>query len=206
MDRSQLDTLARRYLSARFDETEGVLALDGWEGPGRDVWGDQLADQCAALTTALARFDYSGAMDDARTMLPDADDDAQRKLARRLLEAQLEAHKATLRALNGEPLVFPSLVTTATPAVDDEPGETPRLSEVLAAYVEERVSQGKWTPKTKLERETIGAVIVAMLGDPCVGDVTKDDMRAFGLAVPRLPSHMHKRYPGKSPAEVLALV
>jgi len=139
-------------------------------------------------------------------MLPDADDDTQRRLARRLLEAQLEAHKATLRALSGEPLVFPSLASAGSPAANDEPKETPRLSEVLAALVEERSSQGKWTAKTKLERETAGGVIVELLGDPRVGDVTKDDMRAFGLTVPRLPTHARKRFHGKPLAEILEAI
>lgn len=48
---------------------------------------------------------------------------------------------------------------------------------------------------TKLERETAGGVIVELLGDPRVGDVLKEDMRAFGLTVARLPAHVHKRYP-----------
>lgn len=205
MDRSQLDSLARRYLSTRFDQAENALALE-WDDTGRDVWGDELEDQCGRLTAALASCDYSGAMDDARSMLPEGDADTQRKLARRLLEAQLEAHKATLRALSGEPLVFPSLVSVASPAANDDPKETPRLSEVLAAYVEERTSQGKWTPKTKLQREIVGAAIVSLLGDPCVGDVTKDDMRTFGLTVPRLPSNVNKRFPGVPIAEVLARV
>ena len=128
MDRSQLDSLARRYLSTRFDELDSTLALDGWEGPGLHVWGDELADKCDTLTAALARCDYSGAMDDARSMLRDADDDTQRRLARRLLEAQLEAHKATLRALSGEPLVFPSLASATASAVPTAARkETPRL-------------------------------------------------------------------------------
>ncbi len=210
MGRSQLDSLARHYLSNRFDELDSMLTLDWNASPateaGRDVWGDELADKCEALTGALARCDYSGAMDDARDMLPDADDDTRAKLARRLLEAQLEAHKATLRALSGEPLVFPSLASAGSAAANDEPKVTPHLSEVLAALVEERSSQGKWTAKTKLERETAGGVIVELLGDPCVGDVSKEDMRAFGLTVARLPAHVHKRYPRKSIAEVLELI
>ena len=211
MDRSQLDTLARRYLSTRFDEVEGALALE-WDQPkgnaevARDVWADELTEQCERLTAALARGDFAGVIGDARSMLPDADDDTQRKLARRLLEAQLEAHKATLRALSGEPLVFPSLAPAGSAAANDDPKETPHLSEVLAALVEERSSQGKWTAKTKLERETAGGVIVELLGDPRVGDVTKDDMRAFGLNIARIPTHVHKRFPRKTVAEVLAMI
>src|SRR5690242_13002963 len=135
MSRDQLDNLTRRYLSTRFDEIESALALDWTASPeveaGRAVWGNELADQCDVLTAALAHGDFTGAMDDARAMLSTADDDTQRKLARRLLEAQLEAHKATLRALSGEPLVFPSLTSeTASVAPTAARKETPRLSAV----------------------------------------------------------------------------
>jgi integrase len=205
MDRSQLDTLARRYLSTRFDQAEEWLAETSDE-VARDVIGDELAERGDAVTAALAYGDYSSALDRARDLLPDADELTRAKLARRLLEAELEAIKAECRALSGEPLVFPSLASTGSAAANDEPKETPRLSEVLAAFVEERYSQGKWTAKTKLERETAGGVIVELLGDPRVGDVTVDTMRTFGLTIPRIPTHVHKRFPRKSLAEVLAMV
>lgn len=118
------------------------------------------------VTAALAYGDYSSALDRARGLLPDADELTHAKLARRLLEAELEAIKAECRALSGEPLVFPSLVPASSAAANDEPKETPRLSEVLAALVEERSSQGKWTAKTRLERETAGAMIVELLHTP----------------------------------------
>lgn len=204
MNRSQLDSLARRYLSTRFDHTEEWLAETSDE-VARDVIGDKLAERGDVVTAALAYGDYSSALDRARGLLPDADELTHAKLARRLLEAELEAIKAECRALSGEPLVFPSLASAGSAAANDEPKETPRLSEVLAALVEERSSQGKWTAKTKLERETAGAVIVELLGDPRVGDVTKETMRAFGLTVARLPAHVHKRYAGKTLAEVLAI-
>jgi integrase len=205
MDRSQLDSLARRYLSTRFDHTEEWLAETSDE-VARDVIGDELAERGDAVTAALAYGDYSSALDRARDLLPDADELTRAKLARRLLEAELEAIKAECRALSGEPLVFPSLASVASAAANDDPKETPRLSEVLAALVEERSSQGKWTAKTKLERETAGGVIVELLGDPRVGDVTKDDMRAFGLNIARIPTHVHKRFPRKTVAEVLATI
>ena len=142
MDRSQLDSLASRYLSTRFDHTEEWLAETSDE-VARDVIGDELAERGDAVTAALAYGDYSSALDRARDLLPDADELTRAKLARRLLEAELEAIKAECRALSGEPLVFPSLAPVASAAANDEPKETPRLSEVLSAYVEERASQGK---------------------------------------------------------------
>lgn len=205
MNRSQLDALARRYLSTRFDQAEEWLAVNTDE-VARDVIGDELGERGDVVTAALAFGDYSSTLDRARDLLPDADELTHAKLARRLLEAELEAIKAECRALSGEPLVFPSLTSAGSATANDEPKETPRLSEVLAALVEERSSQGKWTAKTKLERETAGAVIVELLGDPRVGDVTKEDMRAFGLNIARIPTHVHKRFPGKTIAEVLATI
>ena len=191
MKREQLDALARRYLSARFDELDSTLTLDWNASPateaGRDVWGDELADKCEALTAALARCDYSGAMDDARSMLRDADDDTQRRLARRLLEAQLEAHKATLRALSGEPLVFPSLARAGSAAANDEPKATPRLSEVAAQFIAHKLASKAWGPRTETRNRGMLAELVNLLGDPRIGDVSKDDMRELQQTVPLIP-------------------
>lgn len=211
MTRDQLDTLTRRYLSARFDEIESALALE-WDEPkgnaevALDVWGDELAEQCERLTATLAFCDYSGAMGEARAMLPGADEDTQRKLARRLLEAQLEAHKATLRALSGEPLAFPSLAPAGAPAAA-EPQPTPKLSEVAAQYAEDKRAAGAWSPRSDASNVAYLALVCELLGDACVGEVTKAHIRELSHAVPRLPlSRRTKRYEGKSVAEVLALV
>ncbi|MBN8712464.1 MAG: site-specific integrase [Xanthomonadales bacterium] len=204
MDRSQLDALARRYLSARFDQAEQWLA-ETTDEVARDVQGDRLGERGDLVTAALTYGDYSSTLDRARGLLPDADELTHAKLARRLLEAELEAIKAECRALSGEPLVFPSLVATAPAAVGEEPKETPRLSEVLAAYVEEHVREKKWNPKTRAQRETHGEEIVELLGDPRVGDVTKADMRALAQTIARLPSNPTKKWPGKTLTEVLEL-
>lgn len=199
MKREQLDALARRYLSARFDELDSTLTLDWNASPeteaGRDVWGDELADKCEALTAALARCDYSDAMNDARSMLPDADDDTRAKLARRLLEAQLEAHKATLRALSGEPLVFPSLAPVASAAANDEPPATLRLSEVVAQFIAHKLASKAWrSARTETRNRGMLAELVDLLGDPRIGDVSKDDMRELQQTVPLIP-----RTVGKNP-------
>lgn len=213
MKREQLDALARRYLSARFDELDSTLTLDWNASPqteaGRDVWGDELADKCEALTGALARCDYSGAMGDARSMLPDADDDTRAKLARRLLEAQLEAHKATLRALSGEPLVFPSLAPAGSAAANDEPKITPRLSEVVAQFIAHKLASVAWrSPRTETRNRGMLAELVDLLGDPCIGDVSKDDMRELQRTIPRIPRAVGKNpdWNGLSSREVLAKV
>lgn len=206
MKREQLDALARRYLSARFDQAEEWLAVNTDE-VARDVIGDELGERGDVVTAALAYGDYSSALDRARDLLPDAGELTQAKLARRLLEAELEAIKAECRALSGEPLVFPSLAPAGSAAANDEPPATPRLSEVVAQFIAHKLASVAWrSPRTETRNRGMLAELVDLLGDPCIGDVSKDDMRELQRTIPRIPRAVGKNpdWNGLSSREVLA--
>jgi hypothetical protein len=84
------------------------------------------------------------------------------------------------------------------------PKATPRISEVCREYVEtSRVSQ-KWSDKTLASRTQANALLVAFLNDAPVGEVTKQMMTDAYLLLPRVPAHYTKRYPSKTPREVIA--
>lgn len=200
MTPDQLDDLTRQYLATTFDEIEDRLALD-WTSQGLEEWGFQLNEQCHALSAALVHGDLSGAIEEARRAAPEADAPSQRKLARRMLEARLRAGKAELQALAGNPLERPQEIAAGTATVAAEP--SPLLSRVAAMYAEERIARGTWSAKTALQNRKIFEVIVALLGDRPIADVTKDDARRLGLDLPRLPANMTKKFPGASPTEAL---
>ncbi|GAB2623721.1 tyrosine-type recombinase/integrase [Novilysobacter erysipheiresistens] len=203
MTSEQLDALTRRYLRATFDEIEDRLALE-WSAGGLDEWGSQLNERCHELSAALAHGDLSGTLRDAQQMAPQADDRAQRKLARRMLEARLQAGVAELNALGGNPLVRPQEITQrqerAAPA---ESPPSPLLSQVAAMYAEERIARSAWSAKTALQNQKIFEVIISLLGDQPIAGVTKDDMRRLGLDLPRLPANLTKKFRGASPKEAL---
>lgn len=110
MKQDELEALTQRYLAASFDEIEDRLAL-AWSPAGIEIHSSQLNERCHELSGALATADMPSAIELAAEMAPQADELAQRKLARRLIEARLEATIAELRAVAGEPLIPRSYFT-----------------------------------------------------------------------------------------------
>ena len=208
MTREQLDQLRDQYLSVTFDEIEARLALD-WSEVGLDVHRDDLCAEAESLSGGLANVDYRQGMPWARSMLPEAEEGTLRMLSRRLMEAKLEAIKAELDALNGEPLrAQPRLAEAHAAAGAETPLRNPpaslRLSEVARLYAEERVSRNSWTTRSAAQYREIHAVIVNLLGDPAVAEVTKAAIRQLGLDLAKYPSNAKKRFVGLSPKEALA--
>lgn len=204
MTREQLDALARRYLSARFDEIEARLCEPIAEHL-HEQEVDHVADRASEVSTWLAHADYRYGLKHALSMLPtDADRETQRKLARRLLEVELEACKAHLRALDGEPLSIPFLGSTSP--LPEEPKKTPRFSEVVELFAEDKLAQNAWTARSEAQNRAILAVVCELLGNPRIGDVTKDDIRTFALTLPQLPSNLGKKFRGMSIRQVLEAV
>ena len=203
MKHEELEELTQRYLSASFEEIEDRLALD-WSPAGIEVHSSQLNERCHELSGALAAADLSSAIELAVEMAPQADELAQRKLARRLIEVQLDAAIAELRAVAGEPLRRPKVAQRAHQARAPEAKPTPKVSEMAAMYAEERVAQGRWSPKTAKQGVTIFQLVAEMLGDPSIGEVTKAHIRQLGLDITRLPVNMAKKYPGQPVLDVLA--
>lgn len=211
MKREQLDALARRYLSARFDEIESGLAINTLDGSGawRDALADRLEERHGRMSACLVEGDFTDVSALADKYAPEADPETRAKLARRLVEAELEAIGAEIKALYGEPLVMPSLATTAGAAVNDEPASTPRLSEVVAQFIAHKLAAKAWrSPRTETRNRGMLAELVDLLGDPCVGDVSKDDMRELQQTVPLIPRAVGKNpeWQGLSPRDVLAKV
>lgn len=207
MTPAQLDELTRQYLKTTFDQIEDRLALD-WSAEGLEDWGFQLNETCHALSAALAHGDLSETLDDAARMAPDADESSHRKLARRMLEVRLKAGVAELRALSGEPLRRPRESGGASQAQPMQVMRkaSPLISRVAAMFAEERMARGAWSAKTALQNQRILRVIVNLLGDRPIAEVTKEDMRRLGLEMPRLPANLTKKFPSLSPREALERV
>lgn len=203
MTRDELDRLVAQYTEATFDRIEDTLALE-WSEAGLDQYRWDLNDRAHELAGALSHADPEAALSLAREMAPKAPEEVLRKLARRLMEAQLRALKAELAAISGEPLDRPQgFGASLLSAPQVPPKVTLRLSELARQYGDERVARNSWTPRTEFQVRGYLTLLSDMLGDPFIGDVTKNDMRRFGLELTRLPSNMTKRFPGKTPREVL---
>ncbi|WP_458070538.1 hypothetical protein [Rhodanobacter sp. BL-MT-08] len=171
MKQEELEALTQRYLAASFDEIEDRLALD-WSSGGLEIHSSQINERCHELSGALAAADVSSAIELAAEMAPQADEQARRKLARRLIEVQLNAGIAELRAIAGEPLRRPEGTGRASRVAVPKTKPTPKVSEMAKLYAEERIAQGRWSPKTAKQGVTIFELVAEMLvqGDPAGGN------------------------------------
>lgn len=199
MTREQLDALTRQYLETSFDEVENTLALH-WQPEGLEEYASQLADLCQRISAELSRADTSRTQALAEQLAPDAGELDQRKLARRLLEAQLESSHALIKAASGGPLKRPKGLNTPPITPAEQP--TARLSELITMYCEERITQGNWSAKTAKQSLAIFQIIVDLLEDPEIGSVTKSDIRQLGLKLAQYPVNATKRH-GKLNAKTL---
>lgn len=214
MTREQIDLLVGRYLRLTLDQIEERLALE-WDPVGLDQHRWNLSDRAYALSGALSHANPTSHLKLAMEMAPDAPEESARKLARRLIEVDLEGAKAELRALSGEPLDLPLLAGTlhASPAAASASAgssiaQAPlyTFSEIASIYGDQRVAEGNWRRKSERQNRTILALLASLLGDPLIGDISKEDIRAVGTDIVNLPSNMTKVFPGRSPREVLDLL
>lgn len=204
MTRDQLDQLTRRYLAAKLDEIEDRLALEWNDEAGKDVHVWDLCDLGHELEAELSEGDYTRALPDVRSHAPGVDAETERKLARRFLEAQLEAVGREVEAFRGKPFALLRAIESPTSTDNNHaPRSTPRFSEVAELYAADRINAGAWTPKTELRTRTILKLLAELLGDPPIGDVTKDAIRKLGHDISTLPSNMGKKFPGMGPRAVL---
>ena len=194
MTRAQIDRLTRRYLEATFEEIEERLALD-WSDAGRDAHVFDLNDEAHMLGGMLASGDYGDFTAQAAALLPDAETETQRKLARRLIETKLDATAAEIKAFRGEPLRRPTQGDTSG-ATEGEPKDSPPVSEAARLYGDQRVQLRAWSPKTEKLHRSIFDALAELLGDPPIGEVTKADMRQLAADLVNLPANVTKKYPG----------
>jgi integrase len=209
MTRDQLDALVMDYLNARLEEVEHRLAMDEWRQPAPEDLGwqgladDLLAEETEKLTEALAENDLRATLGEASELLPGAEEEQRRVLARRLLEARMEATEAERRALRGEPLGPLYRRVRGTDAAPKTPEGKP-LGDVVRAYIATHRQLGKWSPNTDKSVSGILGVLVALLGeDRRIGTISKADMQELQRAIGDMPSHAVRRYPGLTPLQVL---
>ena len=208
MTREEMDRLVAQYTEASFEQMDDCLALE-WEEAGLDQHRWNLSDRAYELAAGLSHTNLEATLGLAREMAPHAPQDVLRKLARRLMEVQLQVIKAELLALSGEPLDRgPYRLALAPmaplPSPEAVPEVSPRLSEVVTRYAEERVARKSWSLRSAAQYREIYAVVVDLLADPPVSSVTKDQVRALGLALTKFPTNSKKTFPGLTPSEALA--
>ena len=81
------------------------------------------------------------------------------------------------------------------------------LSEVIAEYCNEKIKGGNWTPKTQIEFKSYLNVLVEIVGDIDVKNISYQIMRDYKNALGRLPANRKKspQYRYKTVKEILAM-
>lgn len=198
MRRDQIDSLVSGYLAAQLDEVERRIAseLEPYSGGGiSDYFGSRVFGLKTALATGnLPEESIAAAVE----LLPEGTPEVTvRILARRLLEAELQAAEAGAKALDGEPLRahFPTPLAP-TSNVHPQAAPSPLLSKVIAEYAEAKIAGGKWTGKTRILTEGRFRTLVELIGDKPASAVTTADMRALQLVLPKVPANFRTVFPG----------
>lgn len=78
-----------------------------------------------------------------------------------------------------------------------------RFSAAVETFIRDR--QPNWEPKTVLLNRSALRLFQLVVGDKLLGEVARDDCRAFRDTLLRLPANMTKRFPGTAVDQVLAL-
>lgn len=202
MTRDEIESIYRQYLTTKFDEIEERLSRPISQ-LGNEGTSFYLNDEAHRISAALAFGEVEERLPEACRLAPQADEGHQRRVARRLLEADLAATVAELGALEGRPLERPLELSSTTPAAEAAPQSSPLLSEIAEMYCQERIGLKKWSPRTAEQNRGIFRLIVDLLGDRPIHEVTKADIRTLGNQMLALPANMAKLFPGLSPREVL---
>lgn len=210
MIREQLDALTRQYLADTLEQIEKQLTLD-WDEVALEAHQDDFIDEARRLSAGLARADYAPLLTEAEAALPEADEELVRRLARRFMEAKLEALEAGIKAINGEPLRAASL-ERLVPSAGANPLSLPdvakpaslALSTVVAQYTESKRTTKSWSPRSAEHYAEMYATVVELLGDAPIASVTKEDIRRLGLSLANYPKNARKVFPGASAQEALA--
>lgn len=179
MTREEVDALYRKYLTTKVDEIEARLSrpLDEDQADGTSFY---LNDEAHSISAALAFGHVEERIPEAIQMAPGAPEADQRRLARRLLEADLKATVAELNALEGPPWNFPQETLAVTAQPKDQTVTSPLLSEAVRGYCEEHVGLKKWSERTADQSQKIFELVVGLLGDRPIHEIGKADIRTLG--------------------------
>lgn len=171
----------------------------------------RIKDRVAELRKMLATGNLAELTAVARERSQGIDGARQLVLARIIARAEIEALEALaagepdagiqaaaeLSGSPAEPQEHVSRVTTVAAAPSKlqstEIGQGPRLSLVLANWIEEKDRTRAWRAKTRHEREASVKAFIEVIGDHSVGSYAKADAKRFKDVLFNIPPNAHKK-------------
>lgn len=144
----------------------------------------------------------------------DKDSEDYRNLTRHLAIAMLQLLETEQERKRGNYLnafdksrydLLPSQQNTKILPSEKVQASSPLISEVIVSYVDEKITGERWDIKTKQQNESALALMVEILGDQPVSNITHQHMLGVRDTLKRLPPNRSKFYPDKSIEAVLRL-
>ncbi|WP_136513741.1 site-specific integrase [Geomonas edaphica] len=96
--------------------------------------------------------------------------------------------------------IVPSVATTSSKVQVGIPARH-SLSKMIKQYME--FKQPQWTPKTKMEMGGVFGLLLELLGDIDVTEITRETVLHLRATLMRLPPNLHKRYPDQTIKQLL---
>lgn len=214
LDREQIDALVAEYLAAELHEVDGRLSMgEGYAitaaGPDPSLTAGLLSDRAESLSGELANNDLGRTLAAARKLAPaGASERSIAILARRLLEAALQATVEEIRSLQGMPITRGAIRSPAGSAPKAKPGG-PTLGDFAESYIRRQIEGGHWSPGTQRTVPAKLRLVVELLGkDRLVSSITPADMTALQDTFGFWPKNANKRPDtrGRPAGEVIEMV
>lgn len=139
----------------------------------------------------------------------DSDSDLEKELVYEFAQATMRAIAVIEKRNEGYPVPTPDRPTVAVIKRSD--GSTSnsemRLSAVIDKYRRERSLSGEWNPKTADDYQAVFDLLVKVIGDLNMSELSTARLRQFKETLISLPANINKNplYRGKSIEEILAL-
>ena len=119
------------------------------------------------------------------------------------MEYRLQRTYALIRSGMLPTDIIQGMVAEIVPSAKVERPASKMLSSLIDDYV--KATEDKWTHKTKLEIVGCHRLIVDVLGNLEVNEISKQAILDFRSKMQKLPANMYKCYPGKSILQILNL-
>lgn len=214
LDREQIDALVAEYLAAELHEVDGRLSMgEGYAitaaGPDPSLTASLLSDRAESLSSELANNDLGRTMAAARKLAPaGASERSIAILARRLLEAALQATLEEIRSIEGLPITRSAIRLPSAPATKAKPSG-PTLGDFAESFIRRQIEGGHWSPGTQRTVPAKLRLVVELLGkDRLVSSITPADMTALQDTLGFWPKNANKRPDtrGRPAREVIEMV
>ncbi len=122
------------------------------------------------------------------------------------LHAELDLLRGELAKLRGNAMPLVSMaLSPANEATTETPAPGPSFADLVEQHSKEQRLKNKWTQKSDKDNTAVFGVLSDLLPKGPASALTRADFMRVAEQLSRYPSNATKRFPGKSPSELIAM-